>query len=141
MADRIVVLNKGIVAQSGHPMDLYHSPDNEFVATFIGSPRMNILPVTLSRPEAGKLRLENADGGFRSCSCDGDASVATGEAKLGIRPEHLRSSRADKVIFRPRSSSSSGWASRPTSRSARRRTRSWCAPRAIFPSGPATAFP
>jgi multiple sugar transport system ATP-binding protein len=98
MADRIVVLNKGTVAQSGHPMDLYHSPDNEFVATFIGSPKMNILPVTLSRPEAGRLLLQNADG--LSISLAGaDANIAKGEARLGIRPEHLKVSPSGQGDF------------------------------------------
>ncbi len=98
MADRIVVLDKGTVAQSGHPMDLYHSPDNEFVATFIGSPKMNILPVTLSRPEAGRLLLQNADG--LSISLAGaDANTAKGEARLGIRPEHLKVSPSGQGDF------------------------------------------
>jgi multiple sugar transport system ATP-binding protein len=98
MADRIVVLNKGIVAQTGHPMDLYHAPDNEFVATFIGSPKMNILPVTRSRPEAGRLLLQNADGLSISLA-DPDDNTTTGEAKLGIRPEHLKVSPAGQGDF------------------------------------------
>ena len=89
MADRIVVLNKGTVAQSGHPMDLYHAPDNEFVATFIGSPKMNIIPVTLSRPEPGRLQLDNA-AGLSIALPDAGTEAAPGEARLGIRPEHLK---------------------------------------------------
>ena len=62
LADKIVVLNAGRVAQIGAPMDLYNDPDNVFVAGFIGSPKMNFL-------KAGPL-------GLRSDI-------------LGIRPEHL----------------------------------------------------
>ena len=98
MADRIVVLNKGIVAQSGHPMDLYHAPDNEFVATFIGSPKMNILPVTLSRPQAGRVLLKHVDGLSISLA-DPHDFAATGEAKLGIRPEHLKVSPSGQGDF------------------------------------------
>ena len=41
LADRILVLNAGVVEQFGSPLVLYHHPDNLFVAGFIGSPRMN----------------------------------------------------------------------------------------------------
>ncbi len=50
MADRIVVLNAGVIAQVGAPLELYHKPDNTFVAGFIGNPRMNLLPVTCTGP-------------------------------------------------------------------------------------------
>ena len=43
LADRIVVLNAGVVEQFGSPLELYHHPQNLFVAGFIGSPRMNFL--------------------------------------------------------------------------------------------------
>src|SRR4029434_6709578 len=43
MADKIVVLNKGVIEQIGRPLDLYHHPKNRFVAGFIGSPSMNFL--------------------------------------------------------------------------------------------------
>ena len=44
LADRIVVLRKGVVEQVGSPLELYNEPANIFVAGFIGSPRMNFLP-------------------------------------------------------------------------------------------------
>ena len=62
MADKIVVLQAGVIEQVGSPLELYHTPRNEFVAGFIGSPKMNIF----GGEEAGKL----------------------GGAKVGIRPEH-----------------------------------------------------
>ncbi|OCS84705.1 ABC transporter ATP-binding protein [Caryophanon tenue] len=46
MADQIILLNEGNVMQIGSPMELYHRPQNIFVATFMGTPAMNILPVT-----------------------------------------------------------------------------------------------
>jgi alpha-glucoside transport system ATP-binding protein len=52
LADRIVVLNKGRIEQVGSPMELYAQPDNLFVARFIGSPAMNIVPASaLSAPQ------------------------------------------------------------------------------------------
>ena len=44
LADKIVVLREGVIEQVGTPLDLYHHPQNLFVAGFIGSPRMNLLP-------------------------------------------------------------------------------------------------
>jgi len=89
MADRIVVLNKGVVAQEGAPMSLYYQPDNEFVATFIGSPKMNVIPVAVTRPAAGKVHLHSPIGLSLDLP-DANGAVQQGEAKLGIRPEHLK---------------------------------------------------
>ena len=66
MADKIVVLRAGVVEQVGSPLELYRNPANEFVAGFIGSPRMNILP--------GGVLGQNAH-------------------KAGVRPEHIVISR------------------------------------------------
>jgi len=87
MADRIVVLNKGTVAQQGAPMSLYHQPENEFVATFIGSPKMNVIPAAATR-HAGRIALESPIG-LRMDMPDA-ASVPQGEVRLGVRPEHLK---------------------------------------------------
>jgi multiple sugar transport system ATP-binding protein len=88
MADRIVVLNKGTVAQQGAPMDLYHQPENEFVATFIGSPKMNVIPMTATR--SGGSALLNSDVGLQLGLADPDGRIPQGEVRLGIRPEHLK---------------------------------------------------
>ncbi|AHG48582.1 sn-glycerol-3-phosphate ABC transporter ATP-binding protein (plasmid) [Rhizobium leguminosarum bv. trifolii CB782] len=79
LADRIVVLNGGIVQQVGTPLELYDTPANRFVAQFIGSPTMNILPVSR---DSGGIRLAN--GAVM------EMPEASGNvAELGIRPEHL----------------------------------------------------
>jgi multiple sugar transport system ATP-binding protein len=85
MADRIVVLNAGQVAQAGPPMDLYHKPDNEFVATFIGSPKMNVVSATATQT-AGGLHLESPIG----LKLDLPYSGPSGEVRVGVRPENLR---------------------------------------------------
>lgn len=56
MADRIVVMNKGYIQQIGTPKEIYNHPKNRFVATFVGSPAMNLLPVRYSDK---KLILDN----------------------------------------------------------------------------------
>ena len=77
LADRIVVLEFGRIAQVGSPRELYERPANLFVAEFIGSPRMNILPCTTGD---GTWRIAGGGGVF------GGDRPAT---RLGIRPEHL----------------------------------------------------
>jgi ABC-type sugar transport system ATPase subunit len=81
LADKIVVMNAGRIEQVGAPLELYHRPANLFVAGFIGSPRMNLLPLT--RGAAGEAVLP---GG---ASLPLPAPVPAGNLTLGIRPEHL----------------------------------------------------
>ena len=69
MADKIVVLQAGVIEQVGSPLDLYHKPQNVFVAGFIGSPKMNLF----TGPEAEKH----------------------GAHTIGIRPEHTDVSTTD----------------------------------------------
>ncbi|WP_396646337.1 ABC transporter ATP-binding protein [Mesorhizobium sp. IMUNJ 23232] len=95
LADRIVVLDRGVVAQVGAPLELYAKPDNKFVASFIGSPTMNFLAVT-PRSVAGRdITLafdaagQPASGSLtvRARSVPGGASPTP--AEIGIRPEHI----------------------------------------------------
>ncbi len=78
LADRIVVLSAGKIEQVGSPRELYERPGNLFVAQFIGSPKMNVLPCTVS---GGEFSLE----GGRS----GAAPGKDGAVHLGIRPEAI----------------------------------------------------
>ncbi|WP_068108803.1 ABC transporter ATP-binding protein [Tropicimonas marinistellae] len=78
LADRIVVLEAGRIAQIGTPKELYERPGNLFVAQFIGSPKMNVLPC---RTEAGTYYLEGGRGG--------EYGFGTPAAHIGVRPEHI----------------------------------------------------
>ena len=101
LADRIVVLKDGRVEQVGTPMELYHHPGNLFVAQFIGSPAMNIVPATIER--AGATTAIAIDGGLKA-----DVPVATppdakgGAISFGVRPEDLRIATGDTVLFEGR---------------------------------------
>ncbi|WP_054311625.1 sn-glycerol-3-phosphate ABC transporter ATP-binding protein UgpC [Mesorhizobium sp. 1M-11] len=91
LADRIVVLNGGIVQQFGRPLDLYDDPDNRFVAGFIGSPKMNFLDAVVLETGPGHVTLGKLGGSDRSLrlAFDGfDPSIK--EVVVGIRPEHAR---------------------------------------------------
>ena len=63
MADRIAVLNEGVIQQLGTPGEIYDQPVNHFVAGFMGSPSMNMLPVQIIRGKDGvAARFESGDG-------------------------------------------------------------------------------
>jgi multiple sugar transport system ATP-binding protein len=86
MADRIVVMHDGLVEQIGSPLELYDRPDNQFVASFIGSPAMNFLKgnvrvngsAIFEGPKGVKLPLMKAPA-----NSDGRPAV------YGVRPEHF----------------------------------------------------
>jgi multiple sugar transport system ATP-binding protein len=89
LGDRIAVFNKGIVEQLGPPMELYNRPANEFVAAFIGAPRINLVPrPPASGAAAPHLALWNAVAG----------QVPAGVLRVGLRPEHLRLAPAGQGI-------------------------------------------
>ncbi|MBV4463643.1 sn-glycerol-3-phosphate ABC transporter ATP-binding protein UgpC [Pseudomonas sp. SWRI79] len=88
LADKIVVLNGGRVEQVGSPRELYERPASRFVAGFLGSPRMNFLPVRLQTP--GETSLVNTlVWGITSLPFDSSNLAAGTQLTLGIRPEHV----------------------------------------------------
>jgi len=88
MADKIVVLRDGRVEQVGAPLELYHNPVNQFVAGFIGSPRMNFLNAQVLQMDGTKAQLQLSGGEQFSMTLD--RPVKVGDVLLmGIRPEHL----------------------------------------------------
>jgi multiple sugar transport system ATP-binding protein len=92
MADRIVVMNKGLIEQAGRPLELYHNPRNLFVAGFIGSPAMNFLPARVLKVADGGVEVM-IDGGPRiiaRCSpSPGATSLEGAPVTVGLRPESL----------------------------------------------------
>jgi multiple sugar transport system ATP-binding protein len=88
MADRIVVLRDGAIEQIGTPLELYDSPGNVFVAEFIGSPAMNLLPARLKRN--GARRAAMIEGGIVIELPEAFGGEEGQAVLLGIRPEHLR---------------------------------------------------
>ena len=89
MADRIVVLQAGVVEQVGSPMDLYRYPRNLFVAGFIGSPRMNFLEASVQQIVPAGLVIALANSATLLVPVhSGTASIGE-KVTLGIRPEHI----------------------------------------------------
>ena len=87
MADRIVVMRDGLVEQIGDPLSLYDEPANVFVASFIGSPSMNLLEGKL-RQSPFSSRIELKGGLSVDLACRFNAADDL-PVLLGIRPEHL----------------------------------------------------
>jgi multiple sugar transport system ATP-binding protein len=87
MADKIVVMQAGHIEQIGSPLELYDRPANTFVASFIGSPSMNMLEAEL-REEGGALHAEVA--GTRLPVAPGEGREPGRRVTLGVRPEDLQ---------------------------------------------------
>ena len=88
LADRIVVFNGGRIEQVGAPMQLYEQPANLFVARFIGSPAMNVLPGALYSTLCDKLG-----------SCTGRARQIEGVAHIGVRPEAIAFTSSEDALL------------------------------------------
>ena len=90
LADRVVVMNHGVIEQVGPPQELYHHPKTRFVAGFIGSPAMNFLPVRVVND--GGLAVQMANGvrlAIPPQRVDRYGPFANREMTLGLRPEHM----------------------------------------------------
>lgn len=87
LADRIVLMNKGVIQQVGSPMEIYNNPCNEFVAGFMGSPSMNFIQCTMSSTETNRT-FQLSDGSTITVS-GFDTALEDGPVKVGLRPEHL----------------------------------------------------
>ncbi|WP_295990600.1 ABC transporter ATP-binding protein [Rugamonas sp.] len=79
LADRVVVLRDGQIEQHGAPLELYDRPANRFVAQFIGTPSMNVVPAA-ALPQLSALA----------------GATAQADGFVGIRPEHVRLAHADE---------------------------------------------
>jgi multiple sugar transport system ATP-binding protein len=89
LADRIVVLNAGVVEQFGSPLELYHHPQNLFVAGFIGSPKMNFLDGEVVSVSANGITVNVADGATLTAPLMQNGITSGQKVTVGVRPEHL----------------------------------------------------
>ena len=89
LADKIVVLDHGVISQIGAPMELYLEPANKFVASFIGSPTMNFLPAELTEADGSTADLNLRGGGHVKVHTRKGAAQKNGGFEVGIRPEHI----------------------------------------------------
>ncbi|MCR6498201.1 sn-glycerol-3-phosphate ABC transporter ATP-binding protein UgpC [Shinella sp. CPCC 101442] len=98
LADRIVVLSAGHIEQVGPPLELYERPANLFVARFIGSPSMNVIPAKIIA--AGEQTTVELVGGKRDTLAIATKADEAGKtASFGVRPEDLRIAEGDDFLF------------------------------------------
>jgi multiple sugar transport system ATP-binding protein len=91
LADRVVVMNGGVIEQIAAPQDLYHHPKTRFVAGFIGSPAMNFMRCRLEQNGVGlRVRISDAISLPVPATQSGRFQALTGkELIFGLRPEHI----------------------------------------------------
>jgi multiple sugar transport system ATP-binding protein len=94
LASKIVVLNHGRIEQIGAPLELYRSPRNLFVATFIGSPRMNLVKGRVLNTAGDRATIGFAGTDATVPSTSGALTIGD-EVTVGIRPEHMAEGQAD----------------------------------------------
>lgn len=100
LADKIVVLDAGRVQQVGSPIELYQRPANLFVAGFIGSPKMNLIPVTIDSVDAGQVTVSSKDLSPTAVLAR-TADLKPGDAvTLGIRPHVLSAGTTGSLVGR-----------------------------------------
>jgi multiple sugar transport system ATP-binding protein len=96
LADKIVVLRQGCVEQVGSPMELYYHPENQFVAGFIGSPKMNFISAKVESWSPEKLTITLGNQQTHTELLIMTQQVHEGEhITVGIRPEHLNKEAGD----------------------------------------------
>jgi hypothetical protein len=89
LADKIVVLRAGEVMQVGSPLELYHKPANQFVAGFLGSPKMNFLDVEVRGTSDGSVTVSSPALEPVAIPQAASEIAAQGRAILGVRPQFL----------------------------------------------------
>ncbi len=103
LADKIVVLKDGLVQQIGSPMDLFHHPENAFVAGFIGAPSMNFLEVDVKEVRDGWAVVASAsvapvNVALTNPSLREKLQIGS-KAKLAIRPQYLVQAASGQAVF------------------------------------------
>ncbi|MEH6451932.1 MAG: maltose/maltodextrin ABC transporter ATP-binding protein MalK [Psychromonas sp.] len=89
MADRIVVLEGGRIAQVGTPLELYHHPLNRFVAGFIGSPKMNFINAKVLELNSQGVIVQLHNDSHLTVQVEHDTLKVGDDVAVGIRPEHI----------------------------------------------------
>jgi multiple sugar transport system ATP-binding protein len=99
LADRVVVLRDGQIEQVGTPLELYDRPANQFVAQFIGTPSMNVLPFKDVEPLLEPMHLLTSTGGFIGLRPENLSIVKAGDGHLQAKVEIIESLGAETLIY------------------------------------------
>ena len=99
LADRVVVLRDGLIEQVGTPLELYDRPANQFVAQFIGTPQMNVVPAAQLPQAADVLGLPVPAGGYVGLRPETVTLTALGDGQLSGEVELVESLGAETLIY------------------------------------------
>lgn len=99
LADKIFVLRAGKLEQAGSPLGLYHKPGNQFVGGFIGSPKMNFVPVRLSGKNGDEATLQLPDGQKLQLQAKLAGLDENSELMLGVRPQDISADSGHKFAM------------------------------------------
>ncbi|WP_395827369.1 ABC transporter ATP-binding protein [Collimonas sp.] len=99
LGDKIVVMNDGSIQQAGSPLELYQQPQNLFVASFIGSPKMNLFNGTVSAVDRHALRIKLDSGQEINANVSPENARVGAAVTVGLRPEHLLENAHSGEIF------------------------------------------
>ncbi len=102
LADKVVVLNGGCIEQVGSPMELYHHPVNQFVAGFLGMPKMSFLPGQVLSGDQRGINIELQSGAQMQLPISGEGVAKGSDVTLGVRPEHITVTDKNNSTFRGR---------------------------------------
>ena len=100
LADKIVVLDGGVVQQVGAPIELYQRPANLFVAGFIGSPKMNFLTATIDGIEGNMVRVSSKDLAATAVAARSEGLKPGDSVTIGVRPHALIPTESGGVVGR-----------------------------------------
>lgn len=113
LGDKVAVMKDGVIQQFGTPHEIYNNPANLFVASFIGSPPMNFVPLRIRQRDGRWVGVLNSEQG--SCELPlpitSDDGLRDRELILGIRLNRSASPESEQLIFRWRSTSK--WSNPP----------------------------
>ncbi len=98
LATKIVVLDNGRISQVGTPLELYHSPANKFVASFIGSPAMNFFNSKIINVSAKSMDIQLGSTRQIKLNCSGTDLKNGDDIEIGIRPEHITIAESSKRV-------------------------------------------
>jgi multiple sugar transport system ATP-binding protein len=99
LADRVVVLRDGKIEQVGTPLELYDRPANQFVAQFIGTPRMNVVPFSEVPALVGSLDLKSGENGSVGIRPESISVVAAASGQLQAKVEIIESLGAETLMY------------------------------------------
>ena len=100
MANRIAIMKDGLIEQIGTPHDVFAKPANLFVASFIGTPQMNLIPAAIKSVAEGKVKLGDRRGGDRTAGGRCRHAAQAEEVTIGIRPRALLPVSGDRAPIR-----------------------------------------